>query len=77
MESRLNGHRFEQAPGDGESQGSLACHSSWSCKELDTTEQLNNNLSGQVLYSKVDMAILYVCMHEAEVPILWPPDAKS
>ena len=22
---RLNGHEFEQAPGDGEGQGSLAC----------------------------------------------------
>ena len=26
-----------------ERQGSLACFSPWSCKELDTTEQLNNN----------------------------------
>ena len=39
---QVNGHKFEQAPGDGERQGSLACYSSWSCKELDTTEQLNN-----------------------------------
>ena len=23
---RLNGHEFEQAPGDGKGQGSLACH---------------------------------------------------
>ena len=28
---------------DGEGQGSLACCSPWGCKELDTTEQLNNN----------------------------------
>ena len=39
----LNGREFEQAPGDGEGQGSLVCWSSWGCKELDTTEQLNNN----------------------------------
>ena len=26
---RLNGHEFEQAPGDGEGQGSLACCSPW------------------------------------------------
>ena len=32
-----------QAPGDDEGQGSLACCSSWGCKELDATEQLNNN----------------------------------
>ena len=40
---RLNGHEFEQAPGDNEGQGSLACCSPWGHKELDTTEQLNNN----------------------------------
>jgi len=39
---RLNGHDFEQAPGDGAEQGSLTCCSPWGCKELDTTEQLNN-----------------------------------
>ena len=33
----LNGHESEQAPGDGEGQGSLACCSSWGCKESDTT----------------------------------------
>ena len=36
--NRLNGHNFEQAPGDGEGQGSLACCSPWGCKESDTTE---------------------------------------
>ena len=41
---QLNGHEFEQAPGDGEGQGSLACCSPWGYKELDTTEQLNNNI---------------------------------
>ena len=34
----LNGHEFEQAPGDSEGQGSLECYSSWGPKELDTTE---------------------------------------
>ena len=29
--------------GDSEGQGSLACCSPWGRKELDTTEQLNNN----------------------------------
>ena len=37
----LDGHEFEQAPGVGKGQGSLACCSAWGCKELDTTEQLN------------------------------------
>ena len=35
-----NEHEFEQAPGDGEGQGSLVCCSLWDHKELDTTEQL-------------------------------------
>ena len=39
---RLNGHEFEQALGEGERQGSLACWSPWGHKESDTTEQLNN-----------------------------------
>ena len=30
---------FEQALGDGEGQGSLACYGPWGCKELDMTEQ--------------------------------------
>ena len=38
----LNGHEFEQAPGDGDGQGSLAICSPWIRKELDTTEWLNN-----------------------------------
>ena len=37
---QLEGHEFEQAPGVGEGQGSLACCPQ-GCKELDTTEQLN------------------------------------
>ena len=40
---QLNGHEFEQAAGDGEGQGSLACYSPWSCREKDTTERLNSN----------------------------------
>ena len=39
---RLNGHEFEQSPGDCERQGSLVCFSSWGRKESDTTERLNN-----------------------------------
>ena len=44
----LNGHEFEQVPGIGDGQGSLACCSPWGRKELDTTEWLNwtVNLNG-------------------------------
>ena len=41
---QLNRHEFEQAPGDGEGQRSLACCSSWGHKELDMTEQLNHTV---------------------------------
>ena len=37
---RLNGHESEQAPRVGDGQGGC---SPWGRKELDTTEQLNNN----------------------------------
>ena len=33
----LSGHEFEQTLGDSEGQGSLACCSSWGCRELDMT----------------------------------------
>ena len=34
----LNGHEFDQAPGVGDGQRSLACCSPWGRKELDTTK---------------------------------------
>ena len=40
---RPNGHEFEKTLGDGEGQGSLLCCSPRDCKDLDMTEQLNNN----------------------------------
>ena len=35
---QLNGHKFEQTPGNSEAQRRLACCSPWDCKELDTPE---------------------------------------
>ena len=37
----LNGHEFEQVPGVGDGQGSLACCSPWGHKESDITEWPN------------------------------------
>ena len=34
----LDGHEFEQALGDGDGQGGLACCSLWGCRESDVTE---------------------------------------
>ena len=42
---QLSWHEFEETPGDGEGQGSLACCSLWGPKELDTTERQNSNKS--------------------------------
>ena len=38
---QLSGHEFEQALGDGDGQGSLACGSPWGHKESDRTDRLN------------------------------------
>ena len=35
---RLNGHEFEQTPGDGEGERSLACCSPLGCEQSDMTE---------------------------------------
>ena len=40
---QLNGHEFEQTLRDTEGQENLVRCSPWGCKELDMTEQLNNN----------------------------------
>ena len=46
----LSGHEFEQAPGVGDGQWSLACCSPWGHKELDTTERLNWTELGTLAY---------------------------
>ena len=50
---QLNGHEFEQAPGTGDGQGSLACCSPWGRKESDATEQLTE-LKVDGLWDKKD-----------------------
>jgi len=35
---QLNENGFEEAQGDGEEQGNLACCSPWDCKELDMAQ---------------------------------------
>ena len=42
---RLNGHEFEQTPGDSE--GLVSC-SPWGLKESDRNEQLNNKKGRQL-----------------------------
>ena len=38
-----SGHEIEQAQGDPEGQGNLACCSPCCCKKSDTTERLKSN----------------------------------
>ena len=56
---QLNGHEFEQAPGVGDGQGSLACCSPWGRKESDTTEQLNELNHNYVLINTSTMLRLF------------------
>ena len=42
--------------GDSEEQGSLVCCSPWGCKEVDTTERLNNNHKTDGLYIVVPVS---------------------
>ena len=58
----LNGHEFEQASGDGEGQGSLACCSPWVCKESDVTELLNDNTFGFTVSSLLCIGFSLVAM---------------
>ena len=51
---QLDGHEFEQAPGDSEGKGSLVCCSPWGHKELDMIEQLNNNDEYSCLKNPMD-----------------------
>ena len=46
---QLNGHEFEQFLGNGEGQGRLVCYSPRGHKELDMTDQLNNNGNNKYL----------------------------
>ena len=48
---RLNGHEFEQTPGDSEGQGGLGYCSPWGCKESDMTQQLKTSAIEIVLQS--------------------------
>ena len=49
----LDGHEFEQAPGVGDGQGRLACHSPWGHKELDTAELNWTEKSSKILIPNV------------------------
>ena len=51
-------YESEQTPGDREGQGRPACCSPWGCKELDTTEELNNKSAKRCLEHCSEQACL-------------------
>ena len=54
----LNGHEFEQTPGDSDGQGSLLCYSPQGLKELDRTYWLNNcNSPGGYLQNNLNILL--------------------
>ena len=55
---QLNGHEFEQTPGDGEGQGSLAHCSPWGSKMSDMTEQLSINNKSRYLNPELPLPTL-------------------
>ena len=62
------GHEFEQALGDGEGQGSLACCSPWDNRESDMTEWLNNSecLFGENIYLFFVSSCM-ICLYALEI----------
>ena len=80
----LNGHEFEQTPGDGERQGILVCCSPWGCKESDmsdwtTKKHLTVKITSffiQGSFSGTRKTICFLFFHLFWVqPSIWmPPD---
>ena len=58
---QLNGHEFEQAPGDGEGQRSLVCCSPCGRKESGRTERLNSTELMVKLMLPKDTCLKIIC----------------
>ena len=65
----MSRHEFEQAPGVGNGQGSLACCSPWGHKELDTTEWLNWSKCSQWTDSALDQSLSLKLKKVTKIPI--------
>ena len=74
---RLNGHEFEQAPGDSEGQGSLVCCSPWGLKGYDTTEWLNNKDQLSALSYLWPGTLTVVGLRSCERPVGPPPPGSG
>ena len=68
----LNGHVFEQTPGDNEGQGSLACYSPWDHKDSDTLRtrrSLDTGKKSDVFTSTVENSKENTVSGEAKVAV--------
>ena len=66
----LKGHKFEQAPGDSEGQGSLRC-SSWGHKEPDITEQQQHSHRWRHSYSLKALNVMLHWQRDSETQNNW------
>ena len=62
----LNGDEFEQTPGDGEGQQSLASCSLWGNKESNSTQLLNNHRRSEEIKAKKFSCITITAWFEGE-----------
>ena len=69
---QLNGHEFEETPGDGTGQGSLVCCSPWNCKESDMTQRLNNKNLGTRYHTWPTLLLLSGQASGKVAPVLCP-----
>ena len=74
---QCNEHELGQTLGNREGQGGLACCSPSSCKELDTTEQLNNNNNqrfccGMMVCLRTNILLTVQSCHLVISNSLWP-----
>ena len=67
----LNGHKFEQAPGEGDRQGGLVCCSSWGLKESDATELNWDHVS--ILLRSFSLSSYSICLplFETQYSSIW------
>ena len=65
---QLDGYEFEQAPGVGDGQGSLACWDPWGRKESDTTERLKVFITCRIT---VHLRFLFSTCHVKSAIFQW------
>ena len=74
---QLSGREFEQTMGDSEGLGSLVCCSPRCYKQLDTTQQLNNNSSVVAMHSGKQTQSEGQCRQWSAVYYTGGPKAES